>query len=289
MDYLLAVGAVLIWGLVTIPIKLARARGRLGVMVSMPTGLAALALAVLATGQAGLPDASWRDWLFIGVTGLCQFAVGGVAYYEAVQYAGVTVTAPITRLMPLLVVLSAVLLGSTRFSWLILLAAGLTVLGGIVLSRGLQHPNQPHSRSDMRKGIVLAVLTAVLWAGGNLAVDQVSAEVTRVQVTLYSLALGTVFYWVFMAARGRLSRLRRLTRRDWLCYAVHGVLSYAVAYLLLFESIDRLGVSRATVLIGSWPVAAVVVAVAVFREHVNVLIGSGIVLMIGGAVLAAVC
>ena len=199
MGYAFALIAVVCWGLVHIPIKLAKAPGRLGVMVAMPAAMIPLILLAVATGQFLIPDCSWRDWLFILLTGLCQFAFGEAAYYEAVHCAGITVAAPTTRLTPLLVVTATMFLTPEQFSWLLLPAAATIALGGILLARALRSRNTQPAHPDLKKGIIFALLACVAWAAGNLAVDQVDKDISRIMVTLLALGFepGDLFYTDF--------------------------------------------------------------------------------------------
>ena len=58
LGYLLSMAAVVLWGLVQIPIKIAKAPGRVGVMVSMPAGIVAVVTILLFQGNLVLPESS---------------------------------------------------------------------------------------------------------------------------------------------------------------------------------------------------------------------------------------
>ena len=287
MGYAFALIAVVCWGLVHIPIKLAKAPGRLGVMVAMPAAMIPLILLAVATGQFLIPDCSWRDWLFILLTGLCQFAFGEAAYYEAVHCAGITVAAPTTRLTPLLVVTATMFLTPEQFSWLLLPAAATIALGGILLARALRSRNTQPAHPDLKKGIIFALLACVAWAAGNLAVDQVDKDISRIMVTLLALGFGTLVYGTILVLTGKLTRLRTLTRRDFLLYTAVGLIGYSVAFCAFFEAIRRMGVGPAAVVCGIWPAAAVLVGILVFREPMNRLKTVGVILLVLGALLVA--
>lgn len=287
MGYLFAILAVIAWGLVHIPIKLARAPARVGVMVSMPVAMIPLVILAAATGVLAIPDASVRDWLFIFLVGLFQFALGEAVYYEAVHCAGITVAAPMTRLTPMLVVLATMVIRPSRFSWLLMPAAAAIVLGGILLARGVKHKSGHAPHVNLKKGIIFALFACVCWTAGNLSVAEVSSGVPRLLVTLFALGFGTVVYWTFMIVTGKLGKLRTLAAREILIYSAIGVMSYAIGFGLFFEAIRLLGVSRAAVIVGAWPGAAVIIGILVFHEPMNRLKAWGIVLLVLSAALAA--
>ena len=287
MGYAFVILAVIFWGLVHVPIKLAKAPGRLGVMVAMPVAMIPLIILAAVTGELLIPHCSPRDWLFILLTGLFQFALGEAAYYEAVHCAGITVAAPTTRLTPLLVVMTTMIIGTGNFSWLLLPAAAMILLGGMLLARGVRRKDAHADHADVRKGVLFALLACICWAAGNLSVDQVDKEISRVMVTLLSLGFGTVVYGTLLAVSGKLRKLRTLTRRDVLLYSAIGLVGYTVAFYAFFEAIRRMGVGPAAVVAGTWPAAAVIVGVLIFREPMNRLKTIGIILLLLSAVLAA--
>jgi len=283
LGYLLCFSAVVLWGLTQIPIKLAKTPGRVGVMISVPSALAALAVILAVQGKLVIPHASHRDWIFIALAGVTNFSLANFGYLEAVQRAGITVAAPISRLTPVIVVLAqAVITGTTLSPWLTTVAT-LIFIGGALCGRGarLVHPVEHHG--NLHLGMVLAVFACLMWAGGYLALGQISSEVPRSLVTFYGLAFGAAAYWIIVMLAGRLEALKTVTPRDVALYAVHGVVSYTLAYWAMFEGIRILGVSEGTVIAESWPAAAVIVGVVVLHERMNAQKFVGAALMVASA------
>lgn len=269
MGYVVALTAVILWGLVQIPVRLAKAPGRVGVMISLPVGVAAMLVILLVRGDLAVPAASASDWFYILMTGLFQFQLATFCYFEAVQRAGITTAAPITRLVPVLVVLASATLGLEPLSWPIISAALLIFIGGVFLAKGTRRAHPVETHKQLHSGMAYAAVACALWAVGMLCVDQVSAEIPRSLVVLYGLAFGCVIHWAVMTLLGRLRELRKLTRLDVVCYCTQGVVSFAVGYWAYFVSIRYLGLNAATVTTGCWPAVGLVAGIVVFREPMN--------------------
>lgn len=286
MGYLVAVLALVLWGLVVIPLKLVRAPGKLGVLISMPVAALVMCIISLATGTLSFPHASAADWLLIAFTGVCQFPLASFTYYEAVKLAGVTVTTPLTRLTPILVVLVSVILGFSVVTPMLVVATVVFLAGAALIALGIWRHHLEGIRFPVKAGLFYALIACVAWAAGNLLVSRVSPSIPRSIVTLYALLFGIAVHVSVMGVLGELPALRQMSRRDVLLFASHGTVSFAFGYWALFEAIQLLGVSRASVIAGTWPAVSVWVGVLLFREPMNVLKVLGTVLLIASAVLA---
>jgi drug/metabolite transporter (DMT)-like permease len=288
MGYVLAVLALVLWGLVQIPIKMAKAPGRIGVMVSMPAGLLAVVAILAVRGTFTVHGASTKDWACILLTGLFQFPLATYLYFESIKRAGITNASPITRLEPILVVVTSVALGIAGLSWWIAVAAAMIFVAGLLLARGAHLAQPAGSHRLLHTGMLYAFVACFFWAAGDVLLSQVDPKIPRLTALLYGLSFGAVVHWTVMAVFGQIKELRSLTRRDWLCYAAQGVVSFALGYWAFYESVRLLGLNRAVVITGCWPLAAVAVGIVVFREPMNLIKLVGILLFIAAAVLAGI-
>jgi len=286
LGYLFAIVAVVLWGLVQIPIKIAKAPGRVGVMVSMPAGIVAVVLILLFQGKLTLPEADGRDWFLILLTGVATFPVATYMYFEAVKRAGITSAAPITRLTPIIVVMACAALRIKELSWPVFFAALMVFIGGIFLAKGIRRSHPIESHRSLKVGLLYAFIACFMWAIAYVGVGQISREIPRILVLFYGLGFGAIVHWIVMMIVGRLKELRDLRRVDVVCYCIQGVVSFALGYWAMFESIGYLGSDKSAVITGSWPVVGVVTGIVVFREPMNLWKLLGTVLLILSAVLA---
>ncbi len=286
MGYVFAVSAALLWGLAAIPVKLARAPGRLGIMVSMLVATVLLGGVLVVTGQMHIPEALPCDWVLILLVGILRFGVGVGFYFAAVQHAGVTTAAPILSLASIFVVLGGALFGMIELTWLLLVAAGLASVGGLVLGVGLKSDKTITNRRQLRRGVAYALVACVLISVGHLMIANVDDSLPKGLVTWFALLLGSVGYFAVLCVSGQVGRLKSISLREVVVYGCHGLLSFAGAYWLFLEALSILKVGRTQVIICSWPAVAAFIGVVVFREGMNKVKLTGIALMIGGAVLA---
>lgn len=285
MGYVFAVLAALLWGLATIPIKLARAPGRLGIMASMTVAMLLLGGLLAVTGQMHIPEASTRDWIFILLVGILRFGVGVGFYFAAVQHAGVTTAAPIMSLASIFVVLGGALLGMSELTWLLLAAAGLASVGGFVLGMGLKSDRTITNRHQLHKGVAYAFVACVLISAGHLMIANVDDSLPKGLVTWFALLLGSVGYFAVLCVSGQIGRLKSISLREVAIYGCHGLLSFAGAYWFFLKAMSILKVGRTQVITCSWPAIAAFIGVMIFREKMNKAKLVGMILMIAGAMM----
>lgn len=221
-----------------------------GLMVSLLTGSAVL----YAVAGRDLVVSELSPWLI--AAGVATFPVGTALYYLCGHaFAGrMEFASQFANVKPLFSVGFAVLvLGETLRlpSWiaLALIAAGIAVL----------------LRATRRgafswAALGLGVLLALAWAAGEGFAKLGLATGPSLTATLAALlsgaAVGAVLALPYLAAHRRLA-FTGFRRWGW-AFALHGLLSFVVAYACLFESIQRIGVGRTILINAFWPGLAVV-------------------------------
>lgn len=281
--YFLAALATVGWGVIVVPIKLARAQGRIGILVSMGVGTAAMVLFAgrEMAGVFALPPLEWGRY---ALTGTLQFAVGCMLYYEAVQCGSVSVVVPITRVKALLMLGLAILWGMERFTWPLLGACLLVVVGGVVISiQTNSHGPTPAGRH--RLSLVLAVGACLCWSFGETLIGTLPKQMGAVASNGLLLACGLMVYTLFVLVSGMWRDLAALRRRDLLCYGAHGVVSFSLSYVAFVAAVKIAGPPRVTCITSTYPLISALIGCAVFREKLlwNIIVGA--VMLVGGVIL----
>ena len=154
-------------------------------------------------------------------------------------------------------------------------------------------PRHASSARREREGVALCVLTAVCYAAmpifAKLAYEA-GANTTTMLAPRFGLAAAVL--WLLAARRGA---TRGLARRDALLALLIGAVVYATESALMFEAIDRIGVSLAELLLFSYPAIVVVGAILLRRERASLrrfaalaVASLGVTLVLaGGATLSA--
>ncbi|PAT41014.1 EamA family transporter [Vandammella animalimorsus] len=128
----------------------------------------------------------------------------------------------------------------------------------------------------------MAMIWGASWPWGRI----VALNMPPLAAAAARFLLASALLLVWMGRSGRLRALRSLSPRQWLGLALAaatGVFGYAVFFMLALQSVPS---SRAVLAIALNPVATLLLAALVFKERLNGAIALGMLLAVGGALLA---
>ena len=240
-------------------------------------GLACLLLVALAriTGRR-LTWPRKSEWLWlsgIGVTGLVVF---NLALVEGSRHAEPAVLGVAVACVPAVLALIGPLLeGATPRTAAV--AAALVVTCGAGLVQGL-------GRTDAI-GVAWAVAVFGCEAAFTLLAIPVLGRHGPWGVSVHATWLATVMFAVLGAVREGPQAVAELTRADWLAVGYLAVAVTAVAFVLWYSSVRRLGASRAGLLTGIAPVAAAVSGVLLGGPAPRPLVWAGLAVVAVGLAL----
>ncbi len=233
-----------------------------------------VALARLAGRRLSWPRGTEWLWLSgIAVTGLVVF---NLALVEGSRHAEPAVLGVAVACVPsLLAVLGPLLEGSRPRASLV--AAALVVTCGAGLVQGL-------GRAD-GIGVAWAVVVFGCEAAFTLLAIPVLGRHGPWGVSVHATWLATVMFAVLGVARDGPAAVTRLSGPDWLAVGYLAVAVTAVAFVLWYSSVGRLGASRAGLLTGVAPVAAAVAGVLLGGPPPRPLVWAGIAVVAVGLTL----
>jgi drug/metabolite transporter (DMT)-like permease len=145
---------------------------------------------------------------WLGLSVLCAYAFADNLFFAAARRVGITTALAIASSYPLWAAVAGVLWRGERFG---LLRAGGTVLcvGGVIALIVLapqaadEHPHAARSTSrEAREGILLALLTSVLWAGNTVATKMGGTGLAAWHANLIRFLIA----WPILAATSALTR-----------------------------------------------------------------------------------
>lgn len=281
-DYLFAVGSALLWAVSSLVVR--RGIGNIratpkwpsiavGLLVSLTVGSLTL---LLLTGEM-IDVAAVSPWTV--AAGVLLFPVGTGLYYAcgyafdgrvefASQFANVK---PIVSVAFALALLNEGLKPASILS-LVLIAGGIGVLM-IAVRHGT------FSVSSLTLGLLLAMA----WGAGETVGKLGLTSAPSVTVTLAALLSGTALAALIaipLIVKRRHQALLEFGR--WVApFAWHGVLSFALAYACLFESIKRIGVGQTALITAVWPGLAIVLSRLTNKEDVpsSMMVAAGLLLI----------
>ena len=233
-----------------------------------------IALARLAGRRLTWPRATEWLWLSgIGVTGLVMF---NLALVEGSGHAEPAVLGVAVACVPAVLAMVGPLLEGTR-PRTAAVAAALIVTCGAGLVQGL-------GRTDAI-GVAWAVVVFGCEAAFTLLAIPVLGRHGPWGVSVHATWLATVMFAVLGVVREGPEAVTKLTRADWLAVGYLAVAVTAVAFVLWYSSVGRLGASRAGLLTGIAPVAAAVSGVLLGGPAPRPLVWAGIAVVASGLAL----
>jgi drug/metabolite transporter (DMT)-like permease len=164
-------------------------------------------------------------------------------------------------------------------------AAGTFVtLAGLALIVGERMPAGDAGAGETRRGLGLALLSAVLWGVSPVMMTPAIREVDPVSIQAVRLPLAAGILWVTPWARGAGARVRRDLRAVGPLLLVISVLT-AMSAVTWVAALKYAGITVTTVLSSTSPLFAIPIGLLVFGERVSTRTVAGILLAVAGIVL----
>jgi drug/metabolite transporter (DMT)-like permease len=231
---------------------------------------------------------------FVGRRAILPFVIAGVVstvglfvYYYAIRVGGVIVTIPVLETYVIWGTLVAWFFLRERVHRLAVLGVGLIALGLAALALG-QVRGQPIS-PHWYWAIPLALFTAltygvsgVLWRDGQLRGAHQSTAILLQFVTSLTVALAGLL------ALGRWSTILSTPARDVAALLASGVLSGIVGIYCMFTALRLMAVARVYAFSSLTPLVATLFAHFFLREHLNLAILAGVLLVSAGVALTQI-
>lgn len=137
-----------------------------------------------------------------------------------------------------------------------------------------------------RKGIVLAVITAVMWGiMGMFVRDLSSYQFSNIEISFYRCALAGIAYFLFLLVT-KPSALK-INGKGLVISAVYGIVAYSVSFVSYSVAVSRIPVGVATVLMFMSPIWVALLGRVLFQEKISKEKWMTIGVCIVGAVLVA--
>ncbi len=135
-----------------------------------------------------------------------------------------------------------------------------------------------------RLGLLLAFLTAGLWATLPVALKLILRDLDPLTVTWFRFAFASVGLGLWLAWRGRLVPLRQLHGRHWALLGLAGLMLIG-NYLFYLWGLHYTTAANAQLLIQLAPLLMAIGAIVVFKEHFTIAQWGGLALVAGGLLL----
>jgi len=189
--------------------------------------------------------------------------VNQIGFVYSLRLTSASTVALILGATPVFVGIIASLIGLERLPRVFWVAALVSFFGVGLVALG-----SSGGLSSSLGGDVLAVMTAVTWAGYSVAIAPLMRRYSPFRISALVLALG----WIPLAIVSLPQLLTQewsFTWQVWLAFAYAVVGPLFLTNILWFTAIDRVGPSRASLVANLQPFFAVVFALLILDEHLT--------------------
>ncbi len=258
---LMLLATVLLWALNFTVTKYALTHGFQPLAYSaIRYGAAAVIFTVFTARREGWTPIARRDWMLLGIAAVVGIWLNQLGYVYAIKLTTASTTALILGITPIFAALGAWALGAERLPGRFWFAAAVSFLGVALVAGG-----SGTSISGSVVGDLLAVATALTWAGYSLIVAPLMRRHSPYRISAIVLVLG----WIPLG----LTASHQLATQNWdLSWEVYACLVYAtigplvITNVLWYTAVSRVGASRATLFANIQPFFAALIAVVLLSE-----------------------
>jgi drug/metabolite transporter (DMT)-like permease len=214
-----------------------------------------------------------REWAWLTGVVLTGMFVFNLALVHGSRHAEPAVLGVAVACVPIVFAVAAPLLQGRGPMPRVVLAATV-VTAGAALVQGL-------GRAD-RIGLLYALVTFACEAGFTLLAVPVLGRLGPLGVSVHSTWMAALLFAATGVVAEGPGAVFRLTREDLLAAAYLAVVMTALAFVLWYTCVSRLGAARAGLLTGIAPVAAAVAGVAMGGPAPRPLVWAGVLIVAGG-------
>jgi drug/metabolite transporter (DMT)-like permease len=278
---LLLVGMAVIWGINFSVVKY-------GTTVLPPHAfnaarvlLAAATLVGVAVAR-GTPLPPRRDLLVLLGLGVIGNGVYQVFFAEGVAHARAGTASLVIAASPAAIAIAGRLAGVERVAARGWVGIGLALTGIALVTLGT---GRTPTGDDSALGVALLVAAVASWATYTVFLKPYTARYDGLTVTAVALVGGALPLAAVSAPALVAARWGDVTPATWGAIAYAGLLSMAVAYLLWYEGVRRIGPTRTSMYANLQPIVALVVAWVALGEVPTAWQGAGAACVLSGLVL----
>jgi drug/metabolite transporter (DMT)-like permease len=225
--------------------------------------------------------------LMVVASGILSNAAGDTVYIQGLSYLDVSIAYPISQsAFPVLTLAVAAFFLNESFTWFNVLGS-VFVLAGIIM---IVRKNQTVTiHKNTAKGVALALVAAVLWAGGSITLKMGLAEVDTFLAAAVRITASALVLTMLALGKQAPNRLKLGTygSRNLMLVASSGLLTYGFGTVGYVTAIRLIGVGKATLLSASAPVFLLPLSVLILKERPSSSALAGVFVAVAGICLVA--
>lgn len=237
--------------------------------------------AVLWSRGRGWPRPSRRQWGLILAGGLTGIVLYNLFFFSGLRLIEANRASLIVALNPIVIMLSAGLLGMERLTGRRILGALIALTGvTVVLTRG----DFSSIRGSLGLGEVLIFGCVFSWSAYTLIGRKLVGSLSPLVVTTYSVLAGCA--GLFFLAAPNLGQAQGAPLPVWLAIAFLGIFGTGLGFVWYYDGVKAIGAGRAGIFINLVPGWAVLLSALLLGEQIVPATLIGGVVIVAGVTLA---
>ncbi|MGD0159000.1 MAG: DMT family transporter [Candidatus Bathyarchaeia archaeon] len=220
------------------------------------------------------------------VSGIIGLGLGDTLYMVSLKMIGVARAVPVTCTYPLFNLLWAALFVGESVAWSVALGAVVIVLGVWMLSLEEKGEALDLQRKVLRKGLALALVTALLWSVSIAMMGLAVKETPNLDdafainaVRVFAIAISLAFAASLV---DKSLGFLKMSKRTVVTLLVGGIVALGLGWFLLNYSFINTPQSRAVPISSATPLFSTLAGVLLLHEKVNAKIALGSVMIVAG-------
>lgn len=243
-----------------------------------------IVILLLTHGFNDLIHISWITLIYLLASTFLTPVMGGTFYLKSLSLIGLSRSIAISGIFPFFTIVLAVLFLGESLTWFIVLGAILVAYGVYLITSSFKRyvsGSAVFFSEDHRKGVLLAIMTALFWACSVILLKLVIRDMNIIAVNAIRFPLAVLLLLIFIP-RTNAFRMIRKQPRSVAVIALGGIFDMGLGSLLFLFALQHTGAVRTTILTSVSPLFAAPLGIAFLKEKVTLKVVLGILLTIVG-------
>jgi drug/metabolite transporter (DMT)-like permease len=245
-----------------------------------------LAATVLALSKQGFVPINKRQMCVITSLGLTGIYTYNLFFFYGLQEINASRASLIVATNPAIMALCSYCFFKEKLSRIKACGIALCLCGTSVVIAG-KSPDNLHMAHSTMRGDMLIMGCVLSWVSYSIFCKHIVRQIGALQTVTYSVIAGAIMLTITALATGKMniSSLQMLSSIDALCLLYLGVLGSALAYVMYYDAIQRIGATRAGTFIALNPLTAVIAGATLLGEQLTIIMVLGGIFIITGIIL----
>ncbi|MGQ9720064.1 MAG: DMT family transporter [Candidatus Jordarchaeum sp.] len=225
---------------------------------------------------------SW-SLIYLILGSLVGLGLGDGLYFLSLRYIGVGRAVPITGTYPLFTAAFSIIFLEEIPEILTIIGIVIIVVAIWLLSKN--NPQNSVNVKDDKKGVILAIITAVTWSIGIILLNAALTEINYYLANAIRLPILVGFLAAAILYSGRGKMLVKASRKEWFMLGLAGTVALGVGGVAFLAGISIIGATNSAAISAVTPLFSTVFSFYIIKERITPRIVVGAILAPLGVII----